>query len=253
MWQQESQLKWQTQVESTQISTLELMDKLTTSLEGGGESNNTTINSQSNNEPSTNLNPKFNDDDPIFVLMKLKAKNADKPVIAHLNINFLEPKFESLNSLIKNNVDILFVSETKLNDTFPSGQFLIEGYAKPLRLDRNCYGGLLFCIRDNLPCRELSSNKLPKNIEGIFIEITIYKTKWLVMGGYNPHKDTISYFLNHVSKELDTFFSSSENILLLGDFNSTMSEKEMQEFCTMYNLENLIKGPTCYKNVSNPS
>ena len=32
-----------------------------------------------------------------------------------------------------------------------------------------------------------------------------------------------------------------------------MSEKEMQEFCTMYNLENLIKGPTCYKNVNNPS
>ena len=56
-----------TQVESTPILTLEPMDKLTTSLEGGGESNNTTINSQSNNEPSTNLNPKFNEDDPIFV------------------------------------------------------------------------------------------------------------------------------------------------------------------------------------------
>ena len=135
------------QVESTQILTLEPMDKLTTSLERGGESNNTTINSQSNNEPSTNLNPKFNDDDPISVLMKLKAKIADNPVLAYLNINFLEPKFESLNSLIRNNVDILLVSETKLNDTFPSGQFLIEGYAKPIRLDRKCdEGGLLFFL-----------------------------------------------------------------------------------------------------------
>ena len=133
------------QVESTPILTLEPMDKLTTILEGGGESNNTTISSQSNNEPSTNLNPKFNEDDPISVLMKLKAKHAYKPVIAHLNINFLEPKFESLNSLMKNNLYILLVSETKLNDTFPSGQFLIEDYAKPIRLDRNCYGGgLLF-------------------------------------------------------------------------------------------------------------
>ena len=88
------------------------MVKLTTSLEGGGESNNTTINSQSNNELSTDLNPKFNEEDPISVLMKLKAKNADKPVIAHLNINFLEPKIEFLNSLIKDNVDILLVSES---------------------------------------------------------------------------------------------------------------------------------------------
>ena len=60
-------------------------------------------------------------------------------------------------------------------------------------------------------------------------------------------------FLNHVSNELDKFLPSYENILLLGDFNSTMSEKEMQEFCTKYNLEHLVKGPTCYKNVNNPS
>ena len=51
-----------------------------------------------------------------------------------------------------------------------------------------------FFIRDNLPYRELSSNKLPKDIEGIFIEITICKTKWPVTGGYYPHNDTISYF-----------------------------------------------------------
>ena len=152
--------------ESTPISILEHMEKLTTSLEGGGESNNTTINFQSNNEPSTNLNPKFNEDPISVLIMKLKVKNGDKPVIDHLNINFLEPKFASLNSLIKNNVGILLVSETKLNDTFPSGQFLIEGYAKPIRLGSNCHGGeFLFFIRDNLPCRELLSNKLPKNMK----------------------------------------------------------------------------------------
>ena len=41
--------------------------------------------------------------------------------------------------------------------------------------------------------------------------------------------------------------------MLLGDFNSTMSEKEMKDFCEIYNLENLIKSPTCYKSASNPS
>ena len=193
-------------------------------------------------------------DDPKSALRGVKAKNVDRPVIAHLNINYLESKFEPLKSLIKENVDILLVSETKLDSSFPSEQFVIDGYSKPIRRDRNCHGGgVLFLVRDDLPCRELTSHTLPDNVEGIFIEITIRKSKWLIMGAYCPHKDKISYFLSSVSKELDKFLPSYENILLLGDYNSTMSEKEMHEFCETYNLENLIKGPTCFKNPSNPS
>ena len=32
-------------------------------------------------------------DDPKIMLKNLKAKNRDRPIIAHLNINFLDPKF----------------------------------------------------------------------------------------------------------------------------------------------------------------
>ena len=145
------------------------------------------------------------------------------------------------------------MSETKLDDTFPKGQFNIEGYEKPIRLDRDRHGGgNLFFIRDgdDIPCIELKSLS---NIESIFIELTIRNSKWLLMGGYNPQKESISNFLSHVSKELDKFLPSYENLLLLGDFNSTMSEKEMKEFCDMYGLDSLIEGPTCYKNASNPS
>ena len=204
---------------------------------------------------SLNPNPKINEDDPKASLQALKAKNVDRPIVAHININFLASKFEPLESLIKDNIDILLVSETKLDETFPSGQFVIKGYGKPIRLDRNRGhgGGVLFFIHDDLPCRELKSHKLPGNVEGIFIEISLGKTKWLILGGYNPHKDTISYFLSHISKELDKLLPSYENILLMGDFNSCMSENAMQEFCEMYSLENLIKGPTCYKNALNPS
>ena len=59
--------------------------------------------------------------------------------------------------------------------------------------------------------------------------------------------------MNQVSKELDKFLPCYENLLLLGDFNSEVCEKEMQEFCDMYNLVNLIKEPTCFKNPNNPS
>ena len=107
-------------------------------------------------------------------------------------------------------------------------------------------------MRDNLSFKELESHKLPKGVEGIFLELMMGKTKWLIMGGYNPHKDNISYFLNKVGDELDKMLSSYENILLLGDFNSTVLETNMKEFCNTYDLKNLINETTCYRNPLNP-
>ena len=40
---------------------------------------------------------------------------------------------------------------------------------------------------------------------------------------------------------------------MLGDWNSSVEETEMSDFCDMYMLENLIKDPTCFKNLENPS
>ena len=44
-----------------------------------------------------------------------------------------------------------------------------------------------------------------------------------------------------------------DNFFLLGDFNAEVSEPIMEEFCALYNLKNLIKTPTCFKNPRNPS
>ena len=37
--------------------------------------------------------------------------------------------------MIKDNIDILLVSETKLDDIFSIGQFCIDGFSTPNRLD----------------------------------------------------------------------------------------------------------------------
>ena len=42
-------------------------------------------------------------------------------------------------------------------------------------------------------------------------------------------------------------------MLLLGDFNCSVEERNLKDFCQMYDLENLIREPTCFKNASNPS
>ena len=73
------------------------------------------------------------------------------------------------------------------------------------------------------------------------------------MGGYNPKKENISYFLGHVSKHLDRTIADYDNILLLGNFNSSMTEEPMKDFCQLHVLENIIKEPTCLKKNSNPT
>ena len=40
-------------------------------------------------------------------------------VIGHININSIRNKFEMLFTMVKDNIDILMVSETKLDSSFP--------------------------------------------------------------------------------------------------------------------------------------
>ena len=62
-------------------------------------------------------------------------------IIGHLNVNSIRNKFEMVSMSVAQYVDILVLSETKLDSTFPSIQFLINGFSVPHRLDWNSKGG----------------------------------------------------------------------------------------------------------------
>ena len=79
------------------------------------------------------------DPPPDQVLNNIRSKNGEGLIIAHLNINFLYHKFEALKSLVTNTIDILVISETKLDDPFPASEFFIEGFSAPFRRDRNSH------------------------------------------------------------------------------------------------------------------
>ena len=88
-------------------------------------------------------------------LKALKTKNSKRLVFGNLNINTINNKFEQLKYIIKNNIDVLIVTETKLDSSFPSGQFLIDGFAKLFPRDRNKTGGdVIIFIRDDIPSKE---------------------------------------------------------------------------------------------------
>ena len=183
-------------------------------------------------------------------LENLRGKNKNRPIIAQLNINSLRNKFGFLSSHITKYVDILLLSETKLDDSFPTAQFLLNGFCKPYRLDRSSNGGgILLYVRDDIPSRLLTDYKIKDNLELFFVEVNIRKKKWLLGCSYNPHKNNISNHLHHLNKGLDVYLKSYDNILIMGDLNSEVSENCLNGFCNVNSLKTHNRGPTCYKNL----
>ena len=86
-------------------------------------------------------------------LKNLKIKNSNRLVFGNLNINTINNKFEQLKPIIKNNVDVLVVTETKLDSSFPFGQFSIDGFARPFHNRNKNGGGVIIFVRDYIPSK----------------------------------------------------------------------------------------------------
>ena len=72
-------------------------------------------------------------------------------------------------------VNIFLISETKLDDSFPSAQFKIEGFTTLCRYNSSDKGGgLLFYVREDISSRLLQW-KLQRNVESLFVEINFRK------------------------------------------------------------------------------
>jgi hypothetical protein len=119
---------------------------------------------------------KSNNSENVVSLKQIRRKNINRIIFAYLNINSLRNKFDFLVDQCKGNVDVLMISETKLDSSFPVGQFLIEGFSMPFRLDRNKNGGgIMLFVREDIPVKLLSTEVHP--IESFYIEINISKKK----------------------------------------------------------------------------
>ena len=57
--------------------------------------------------------------------------------------------------MTKDNIDILLVSETKLDDTFPVCQFCIDGNSTSYDPDRTSHGGGILYIRADIPSKTI--------------------------------------------------------------------------------------------------
>ena len=164
-------------------------------------------------------------------LRSLRVKDMNKRIIGHLNINSLKNKFELLMHQIKENIDILMIPETKLVESFPSSQFLVNGFSSPHHLDRTSNDGdILLYIREDIPSKPLPIER-DLTLEAFFVEINLHsKKKWLISCSYNPKRASIANHLSALSKWTDIYASKYDNLIFIGDFNAGVEDTDLKSF-----------------------
>ena len=102
------------------------------------------------------------------------------PLLGQLNINSLRNKLADLRIIFKGlSLDCFVLNETKLDESFPTAQFTLEGYKIRSRKDGDKYGGgLIEFVKKSFICKTLPEYTSAK-IECICSEITISKNKWI--------------------------------------------------------------------------
>ena len=129
----------------------------------------------------------------------------------------------------------------------------MKGCSIPFRLDWISYGGKIpLFVTENISCKIIKT-ACNADFEGIFVELNLRKKKWIPFCSYNPHKRKIANHLKNICKTLKQLSATYDNLVLLRDFNAKPEEKSIAEFLNLYNLKDLVKQNTCFKNPDKPT
>ena len=116
--------------------------------------------------------------------------------IVHFNINSItaDGRLDQLSDICKVlSLDVLIITESKLDQTIPSNLIMIPGYHEPVRRDRitngRSGGGVLIYISEQLVYQhkiELQSN----HFEHIWVDLKVNNVKFAINALYRPPTET---------------------------------------------------------------
>jgi hypothetical protein len=195
--------------------------------------------------------------DSLITNLKNLRNDHPKNIIAtHVNINSLRNKFCDVDDLLSNGLtDIFCISETKLNNEFSDELFRNCNF-KMYRKDwTKTSGGLVMYVRNDIPQTRLSKLEFSpqkSHIESLAVELTFKGNKWLIMLAYKHPKVPMRTFVNLLDAFYRDNYSKYKEIVLLCDSNINVSQSNIMssEILNIYDLKNLIIGPTCFKTPS---
>ncbi len=170
----------------------------------------------------------------------------------YLNINSLRNKISDVkDSIQRNSLDFMGVAETKLDESYKEGECSLENYRSFRKDNTLMTGGLHAYVRSDIPCQrrpELDN----KTMELICIEVTLVKTKWLIVCLYKIQDIKDHEFEDIMTDMLDNIILDYDRYLVVGDVNFNMlhelhESNSVSHICDLFDLRNIITQPTCFK------
>ncbi|CAC5422127.1 unnamed protein product [Mytilus coruscus] len=155
-----------------------------------------------------------------------------------MNINSIRYKFEPIKDLLHQNlVDILFLSETKIDESFPNAQFGVDNFTM-WRADRNQHGGgLIAYVRSDLAADRKIQLEF-SYVESNGIEVAIGNKKWFFCGIYKlPKRCAGGPKLQDFWPTVKSFLTNKGNVqqkeTVLSENNVLITKQE--EVCEIFN------------------
>ena len=178
----------------------------------------------------------------------MKINDINNPALAYINVNSIRNKHADLFAIVNLNVDILTIAETKLDSSFPTAQFTVDGYSEPYHKDRNANRGrLLVYVEEYFLSREINSHPQTfKSFDIIVVELNFRKRKWLLINTYKPPSMNNILFCEEMLGLIDFYSQSNRNIVIMGDFNMQTDNSNFRTFYGSHELYYLVKNKTCF-------
>ena len=144
------------------------------------------------------------------------------------------------NFVLKESADIVFVSETFLDDSFFATFGLIPGYSVWHRKDRNQDGGgVALCCKSGTRLQILEE-VIPENLESIiFLFYDASGIPTLGFGVYRPPSQGLSA-LNYIHDKCDAIMAKYKvnHVIVFGDLNPRNIQPHFNNFVHIMNFEN---------------
>ena len=183
-------------------------------------------------------------------MQNLRKNYLNHIMIGHLNVNSLGPKLteiKELQNLCK--IDVLVLSETKLDGSYKQEVLDIDGYSCIRQDKRSNSGGLLMYVSNDIPHSVGSINVCNNDIECLSIELNVSDDKIILLGLYkNPKTDPV-LFKRFFKETCEEICESHENVVIIGDLNFNMLQDNiLSSIIPTFSLTNVIKDATCFKS-----
>ena len=179
---------------------------------------------------------------PVKVLNNIHQTRSNRLVIAQLNISSLRNKFAWLSTMIKDYDHLLSILETKIDSSFPTAQFHIDGYTIHWR-DRDENGdGLLLYVREDVPSALLKRKK----------EMVIMLKKEMVIIRKNEKRNGYYEKRNGYYKKKNGYYVAHTTQIKLLSQNILLKLVEIENCFRLNMIIPFYRGILILNHVSNP-